>query len=659
MTAAPRTPTPIDQIAEAWVDTLAELDPSLATYIGRSEHNDRYADFSPEGQERLARPGESTLAALEAASPADVVDEVTKEDLTRELRLDLELHEAKWHLRDLNVIASPAQDIRSVFDLMPTSTVDDWSVVSTRLKALPERRRRLRRDPARRHRAGRRAGPPPGVRGRDADRPLHERLGVLRLVRRRRSAGRRPAAGIPRPRPRRRRQRRARRLRRAGDVPRRPSWPRPRASRMRWAASCTRCSPGASSGRRSTSTRPTNGASKSSSRMVAEQESIAHEIKPGASVEEAVAFLEQDPSRKLQRHRGAAAMDAADQRQGGRRARSHALRHPRADPHARVHDRADERRRDLLHRSDRRLLAAGPHVVVGAGRRRGVRHLARAHDGVPRGRSRPPPADRAGRVQPRRAELVASAARRRLGPRRRAGRSTPNVSWSSSAISTTRQTGSGCWTVSGCARPESCSTSACTCPSRDSTLRRVRAGDGGAWDFDYALEFMRHNVNMPDEFIRFEVNRYAGWPGQAPAYKVGQRIWEQLRDEVAEREGADFSIKAFHKRALAIGGVGLDTLRRALGRLTRGSGSRVADAACEQADDLVIGRLREIVVELADGPEVPLAVRADVLVDVGGVRHATTPAPPARRGRSVRRRGRAAPCMPRGRWIPSRSRRRR
>ena len=38
---------------------------------------------------------------------------------------------------------------------------------------------------------------------------------------------------------------------------------------------------------------------------------------------------------------------------------------------------------------------------------------------------------------------------------------------------------------------------------------------------------------MNDAFIRFEVNRYLGWPGQAPSYKVGQRIWEQLRDEYA------------------------------------------------------------------------------------------------------------------------------
>jgi len=95
-------------------------------------------------------------------------------------------------------------------------------------------------------------------------------------------------------------------------------------------------------------------------------------------------------------------------------------------------------------------------------------------------------------------------------------------------------------------------------------LSKPRPDGQGNWDADYALEFMRHNVNMSDEFIQFEVNRYLGWPGQAPSYKVGQRIWEGLRDEVAEREGEDFSIKAFHKRALSIGGVGLDTLRTAL-----------------------------------------------------------------------------------------------
>jgi uncharacterized protein (DUF885 family) len=75
---------------------------------------------------------------------------------------------------------------------------------------------------------------------------------------------------------------------------------------------------------------------------------------------------------------------------------------------------------------------------------------------------------------------------------------------------------------------------------------------------------MAKNVNMSPEFVRFEVNRYLGWPGQAPSYKVGQRVWEELRDECARVEGSSFDIKEFHKKALNIGGVGLDTLKKAM-----------------------------------------------------------------------------------------------
>ena len=62
-------------------------------------------------------------------------------------------------------------------------------------------------------------------------------------------------------------------------------------------------------------------------------------------------------------------------------------------------------------------------------------------------------------------------------------------------------------------------------------LEKPRLDGEGTWDADYALAFMRRNVNMSDEFVQFEVNRYLGWPGQAPSYKVGQRIWEQVRDD--------------------------------------------------------------------------------------------------------------------------------
>jgi uncharacterized protein (DUF885 family) len=95
-------------------------------------------------------------------------------------------------------------------------------------------------------------------------------------------------------------------------------------------------------------------------------------------------------------------------------------------------------------------------------------------------------------------------------------------------------------------------------------LEKTLPDGSGPWTGDYAFGFLRKNVNMNDSFVKFEVNRYLGWPGQAPSYKIGQRIWEQLRDEYQRREGAAFEIKAFHKKALDIGGVGLDTLRSAL-----------------------------------------------------------------------------------------------
>jgi uncharacterized protein (DUF885 family) len=95
-------------------------------------------------------------------------------------------------------------------------------------------------------------------------------------------------------------------------------------------------------------------------------------------------------------------------------------------------------------------------------------------------------------------------------------------------------------------------------------LGKKRPDGNGLWDSDFAFEFMRDNVLMEDEFVRFEVNRYLGWPGQAPSYKIGQRIWEDLRAESQRREGNDFSLAAWHKRALDIGGTGLDTLRTAV-----------------------------------------------------------------------------------------------
>ncbi|MEU7907921.1 DUF885 domain-containing protein [Actinoplanes sp. NPDC049118] len=90
---------------------------------------------------------------------------------------------------------------------------------------------------------------------------------------------------------------------------------------------------------------------------------------------------------------------------------------------------------------------------------------------------------------------------------------------------------------------------------------------GERWTPELGWEFLRAHTRMDTEVLRFEWKRYLGWPGQAPSYKVGERIWLQARDDARARKGADFDLKAFHRDALNLGALGLDPLRKALDRL--------------------------------------------------------------------------------------------
>jgi len=85
---------------------------------------------------------------------------------------------------------------------------------------------------------------------------------------------------------------------------------------------------------------------------------------------------------------------------------------------------------------------------------------------------------------------------------------------------------------------------------------------GEAWTFDLAVEALEHYAFLTHDLAVSEVTRYLGWPGQAIAYKVGERVILALRDEVRARDGAAFDLKAFHERVLGSGPVGLDHLRQ-------------------------------------------------------------------------------------------------
>ena len=555
MNDAQRTPTPIDAIAEAWVDTSAELSPGLATYIGRFEHNGRLDDLSPEGHERRVDEARKALATLEAATPVDDVDVVTQADLAADLRLSIELHEAGAHLRDLNVIASPVQELRNVFDLMPTASVDDWSTIAARMKAVPEALRGYTET----LRTGIAEGVVP------ARRQVSEVLGQIARY----TGDRGFFAAFA-----------------AEAAPEEGQLPASLAKDLNESAGAARVAydelasflagelaPAASAddavGRElyALHSRAFLGATidldetyewgvEELARMVAEQEAIANEILPGATVEEAIAHLEQDESRKL---RGTEALQRWMQETSDRA----------VEELGRTHfDIAEPMRRlecMIAPTNEGGIYYTGPtddfsrpgrmwwSVPEGVDTFDTWRELTTVyHEGVP-----------GHHLQI--AQAVYNRAELNSWRRLLAGSSGHAEGWALYAERLMEQLGYLDDPADRLGMLDGQRMRAARVVLDIGVhLGKTRPDGAAVWDADYALAFMRGNVNMSDEFIQFEVNRYLGWPGQAPSYKVGQRIWEQIRDDAAQRAGADFDIKAFHGKALRLGGVGLDTLRMAL-----------------------------------------------------------------------------------------------
>ncbi len=555
MDSPSRTPTAIDQVAERWVDTLVDLAPTLGTYIGRDEVNGRFGDLSPEGHDEIAAATRRTLDALSALGPVDAIDEVTKTDLSAELRLDLELHEAKWHLRDLNVIASAAQDVRSAFDLMPTGTADDWSVIAQRLAAVPEALRgytaTLREGIAHGVTPARRqvvevatqidrytaddgffasfvadAAPDEGQLPASLARTLADNSAAARVaygeLRRFLAEELVPAASEV-------------------DAVGRDLYA---LNSRRFLGATIDLDETYEWGREELA------------RMVAEQTAIANEILPGASVEEAVAHLEADPARKLV---GTEALQRWMQETSDRAVAELAASHFDIPEAIRTIECM------IAPTQEGGIYYTGPtddfsrpgrmwwSVPEGVTEFDTWRELTTVyHEGVP-----------GHHLQI--AQAVYNRAELNSWRRLLAGTSGHAEGWALYAERLMEQLGYLDDPADRLGMLDGQRMRAARVVVDIGVhLGKPRLEGDGIWDAAYALDFMRRNVNMSDQFVQFEVNRYLGWPGQAPSYKVGQRIWEQVREAVQQREGERFSFKNFHKRALDMGGVGLDTLRSVL-----------------------------------------------------------------------------------------------
>src|SRR5215210_2550746 len=92
--STPRRPTPIDTLAEEWLDTMLELEPELHVHLGRPGRESDYADRSPDGAATAVEAAKAMLARVRTAAPLDEVDTVTQAELIRTLSLDAEKYEA-------------------------------------------------------------------------------------------------------------------------------------------------------------------------------------------------------------------------------------------------------------------------------------------------------------------------------------------------------------------------------------------------------------------------------------------------------------------------------------------------------------------------------------------------------------------------------------
>lgn len=536
------TSTPIDALADRLALRLAEVDPIEATAVGITDFDDRLTDFSPAGVAARIVVARETLAELATLTPESDADRVTADALRERLGVEIELADAGRIVGDLNVIASPLQAIRDVFDLMP----DGDPRLAPRLAAVPQAIESA----------------VSGLRARLADGAWpFPALQVREVLAQAREAGEQVAANAAR----------------AADVA--PGLTDEiRASFSRFAEVLeTEIAPSAIAVDQPGGLGVGREAYPLHSRVflgtavdleetyawgrqllasiVAEQNEVAARLYPGATVADALARLDTEPRYALQ---GTDALREWMQRTSDESVAALAGVH--FDIPAELHH-LDCR---IAPSSNGGIYYTGPSadltrpgsmwwsVPPGVTEFHTWQEKTTVyHEGVP-----------GHHLQIGQAVIAPLNRWRKLY----SFTSGHGEGWALYAERLMRDLGF---------------------LDDDGDLmgmldsQRLRAArvvldigvhcgfeapaevGGGAWTYDKGWAFLRSHVAMSDEQLRFEYHRYLGWPGQAPSYSVGQRVWQQTRDAyLAAHPGS--TVKDFHRDALALGGMGLDTLRAAI-----------------------------------------------------------------------------------------------
>jgi len=556
----------IDDLANSYVDQWAPLDPIGATYVGISGYDHKLTDLSPEGFAALGELDRRTLNQLNAIEPADEAERVAKEAMSERLGLSLARYDAGDTTSELNVISSSLHAVRSVFDLMPLSGGDAAEAIVDRLAAVPGALAQVRTTLLHEAEAGHVSA-------------QHQIAEVAKQC----DIWTDPAGDDFYP-------ALARRVAEAGELPEALRAELDRTATAAGAATTEfarflrdelyplgRANQAAGRERYELASQYFLGARvdldetyawgfQELARLEGEMRRVADKIVPGGTVDEAVAALDADPARTLQ---GKEAfrdwMQAlADQ----------AI----SDLHGTHFDIPEQVRRIeccIAPTSDGSIYYTGPSEdftrpgrmwwavpqgITGFSTWREVTTVY--HEGVPG----------------HHLQIAQTAVRADL-----LNRWQRLLSWSSGhgegwalyaenlmdELGYLEDPGDKLGLLDSQAF-RACRVIVDIGMHLELAIPRDNPfgfHPGERWNPELGWEFLRAHCRVPDENLRFELNRYLGWPGQAPAYKIGERYWLQAREDAKRRKGRDFDLKEFHRSALNLGSLGLDPLRDALARL--------------------------------------------------------------------------------------------
>ncbi|HEX2550181.1 MAG TPA: DUF885 domain-containing protein [Nocardioidaceae bacterium] len=554
---------PVDAVAERFVDDYAALDPIAATYLGLPGHEDRLTDLSPDGFAARADLTRKALADATAATPSDEREQVAKDAFLERLGLDVELDEAGVPQSQVSVLTSGLHEVRSVFDLMATEGEEAWSNIDARLAAIPAALEGYRETLVRAADAG-------DVSAKRQLNAVAEQVRswtgqdggenfFLDLV-----AGA-DVGGL------------------RGDLEQHAAAASDAfAAFGRWLsdelAPRGRDKDAVGRERYTLGSRYFLGATvdleetyawgfEELKRIEDEMARVADKIVPGGSLEEAVASLEADPSRRIE---GKEAFREWMQDLATRTLEDMAGTHfDIPEPVCRIEC-------CIAPTSDGGIYYTGPSEdFTRPGRMwwavpAGVESFATwrevttvFHEGVPGHHLQVAQTAYRKEVLNRWQRLMCWVSGHGEGWALYAERLMDELGYLDDPADKL-----GMLDGQGFRAARVVVDIGMHLELEIPRDNPFGFHPGETWTPDLGLEFMRQHCRMEDAFIQFEVNRYLGWPGQAPSYKVGERIWLQAREDARTRLGSAFDLKAFHRAALDLGSLGLDPLQAALARIS-------------------------------------------------------------------------------------------